>query len=237
MTNCKFCNTPSDSKYCPSCGHPMKVKRIDRHFITHELIHSIFHVDGGIFYTIKELAIRPGPSIRRYVDGEAERFRHFKPFGFLIITSLIYGFVSHYIGYREPETEADYGTFLIKWLESNDKYAALLSVVFIAPVLRFIFYRKQSFNIFEYIILLSFITGQVMLAGVLAEALTGILHSEIPGDVYMVLLFLFYGWAIGGFFGVKGIGGYLKAFLAYFVSIILFMIFVIIADGIAGLFL
>ena len=86
MHTCKFCAETFDSNFCPNCGKPKNIKRIDRHFIIHELIHSVFHVDGGIFYTIKELAVRPGESVRKYIDGEKERFKHFKPFGFLILS-------------------------------------------------------------------------------------------------------------------------------------------------------
>src|SRR3989304_2063793 len=103
MNTCKKCYLQSVGNYCPDCGTPFHIKRIDKKYILHELEHSILHIENGIFYTIKELIVNPGNTIRNFIKGE--RDKHFKPLGFLIISSVIYGFVSHYFGYSEIDQD------------------------------------------------------------------------------------------------------------------------------------
>ena len=61
--NCKNCNTEINKNYCPNCGQPTKLKRIDGHYILSE-IGSVLNFDKGILFTIRELLLRPGQSVR-----------------------------------------------------------------------------------------------------------------------------------------------------------------------------
>jgi rRNA maturation endonuclease Nob1 len=47
--NCKNCNTEITSKFCPECGQPTTLKRIDGKYIMHEIEH-ILHFERGILY-------------------------------------------------------------------------------------------------------------------------------------------------------------------------------------------
>jgi hypothetical protein len=85
MTDCKSCGNILNEKYCPNCGQPAKLKRIDKHYISHELLH-LLHFEKGFFYTIRELMTRPGDSIKEFIV--EHRNKHMKPVGFLILTSL-----------------------------------------------------------------------------------------------------------------------------------------------------
>lgn len=60
--NCKNCNTIINSKFCPDCGQPASLKRIDGKYIIHEIEHVV-HFERGILYTIRELTINPGQNI------------------------------------------------------------------------------------------------------------------------------------------------------------------------------
>jgi len=62
MNNCSNCNDALTGKYCSNCGQPVKVKRIDGHYIVHEIEH-VLHFERGILFTIKELLIRPGQNM------------------------------------------------------------------------------------------------------------------------------------------------------------------------------
>lgn len=91
---CSNCHTKFIGPYCYACGQKAGQHRIDLHFLLHEIQHGVFHVDKGIFYTIKELFTRPGHSIREFLDGK--RVKHFKPVALLLLLAGIYGFLSHY---------------------------------------------------------------------------------------------------------------------------------------------
>lgn len=234
MTTCKNCSESFEGNYCPNCGTIVRAKRIDNHYVVEELEHGILHLDKGILFTLKELLIRPGKSARNFVEGEKERFKHFKPLGFLIITSVIYGFISHKFGYYEADSESN--SAIINWIENHNNYANLIAIAYIALGLRYVFYRKRDYNLFEYFILMAFVTGQIMVFGIFAEIISGITHSETPTDIYLLLSILYCSWSIGSFFNVKSFWGYAKAFLAYNCCILGFIITVSIVDALISAF-
>ncbi|WP_313265727.1 DUF3667 domain-containing protein [Sphingobacterium sp.] len=87
MTNCKNCGTDITLNFCPNCGQPAILKRIDAHYIAHEIEH-VLHFERGILYTIRELITTPGKNVKKYIA--ENRSRLVKPIIFIIITSLIY---------------------------------------------------------------------------------------------------------------------------------------------------
>ena len=93
--NCKNCNTQINYKFCPDCGQPTSLKRIDGHYIVHEIEH-ILHFERGILYTIRELVTNPGQKIRNYLS--ENRSRLVKPILFIIMTSLIYSLTINLFG-------------------------------------------------------------------------------------------------------------------------------------------
>lgn len=57
-------------EFCHECGQRTDTHRIDYHFLVHEVQHGVFHGNKGIIYILKELLIKPGHTIREYVDGK-----------------------------------------------------------------------------------------------------------------------------------------------------------------------
>lgn len=86
-TSCINCDRTAggpDQKYCPNCGQPTPVHRIDWHFLSHELEHSVLHMDRGILYSLKQLMLQPGKLLRDYIEGR--RGNQVKPL--LLITMM-----------------------------------------------------------------------------------------------------------------------------------------------------
>ena len=51
LENCKNCKNEVTSNYCSNCGKPVKLKRIDKHYISHEFfIYYILTKDFFIQY-------------------------------------------------------------------------------------------------------------------------------------------------------------------------------------------
>lgn len=47
--------------YCPNCGQKTTTHRYSiQHFIAHDFVHGIWHVDKGILFTLAGLFKRPG---------------------------------------------------------------------------------------------------------------------------------------------------------------------------------
>lgn len=221
--NCKNCNSEVNSKYCPNCGQPTEVKRINGHYIIHEIEH-ILHFERGIFYTIKELITNPGQNIRNYLT--ENRSRLVKPIIFIIITSLIYTITIHFFHIEDHYINFESGEKVLtsekifKWIQEHYGYANIIMGVFIALWTKLLF-RKSQYNFYEILILLCFVIGIAMLIYSLFAVFEGITHIKlmaiggIIGIVYCV-------WSIGQFFGKNKILSYVKVFFAYLLGMLTF---------------
>ena len=224
--NCKNCNTEVNSKFCPDCGQPTSLKRIDRHYIIHEIEH-ILHFERGILYTIRELITNPGQNIRTYLS--ENRSRLVKTVIFIIITSLIYTLTSHFFHIKEEVINFEVSDksaigSILKWMQEHYGYTSILTGIFIAIWLK-IFFKKYEYNFYELLIMLCFVQGISMLIFAIFAFLQGISHfnllsfAGILGVIYMT-------WGIGNFFEERKIGNYAKALVSFFLGTMTFYIIV-----------
>lgn len=218
-------------RFCPNCGKEEKPRRIDFHYIKHEIEH-VLHFEKGILFTIKELLIRPGESIREFIS--EDRNRLVKPIIFIIITSLIYTLISHFFHIEDEyiKYEGMEKSVLVKifgWLQANYGYFNILTGAFIAVWLK-VFFKKYDYNFFELLIMLCFVQGISMLIFAFFSIIEGLLHIKLLFVAGMIG-FIYIVWAIGNFFEKKKIINYFKALTCYLFGMITFM-FLITAIGI-----
>jgi hypothetical protein len=222
MNNCTNCNDELIGKYCSNCGQPVKVKRIDGHYIVHEIEH-ILHFERGILYTIKELLIRPGQNIRNFIA--ENRSRLVKPIIFIIVTSLIYTIISHFFHIEDEyvnftETKKTTTSSIFSWIQNHYGYANIIMGVFITFWLK-IFFRKYDYNFFELLILLCFVMGMGMLifsVFALFEGLTKLNLMQISGFIGIAYCV----WAIAQFFDKTKPISYAKALASYLLGMLTF---------------
>ena len=220
MPDCKNCGTEGSLNYCANCGQPLILKRIDGHYLTHEIEH-ILHFERGILYTVKELFIRPGRTVKLYIS--ENRSRLVKPIIFLIVTSLIYTLATHFFHIKEgyvnfQEKELTTTGRIFKWVEEHYGYANIIMGVFIALWTK-LFFRKYNYNFFEILILLCFTMGMGMLIFAIFAIISGIVHfdmMQIGGYVGI----LYCAWAIGQFFDKTKAFNYIKALGAYLLCMV-----------------
>ncbi|WP_083732997.1 zinc ribbon domain-containing protein [Spirosoma montaniterrae] len=232
---CRNCGAEVTQNYCPNCGQPVQLKRIDGHYIAHEIQH-VLHFEKGILYTVRELLINPGRNVRHFLTDN--RSRLVKPVIFIIVTSLIYTLVLHffhiedaYIKFRGGEGERKSITLtFFKWVTEHYGYANIMMGVLIALFLK-LFFRKADYNFFEILILLCFTMGMNMLILAVFALIQGIVHANLMG-VGAILGFAYCTWAIGQFFGKGTAVNYLKAFAAYLLGFMIF-IFMILGVGLS----
>jgi len=228
--NCKHCKTEVKLNYCPNCGRPTNLSRIDGQYILSE-ISSVLNFDKGILFTIRELLLRPGQSVRKFVSDDRNRL--VKPIIFIITTSLIYSLVIHFFhiedGYVKFE-EAKLSTtgLIFKWVQEHYGYANIIMGIFISLWIK-LFFRKYGYNFFEILILLCFVMGIGMLIFSVFAIFQGLLHIDIM-QVAAILSFIYATWAIGQFFDKSKFLNYVKASLSYFLGFMTF-VFTIILIG------
>ncbi|MCZ8284970.1 MAG: DUF3667 domain-containing protein [Bacteroidia bacterium] len=205
---------------CSQCGQPAKLKRIDAHYISHEIQH-LLHFEKGLLLTVKELLTRPGETIKEHLT--VNRNRHIKPIPFLIFTSLIYTLISHYFhlnkafeaqGAEAAALSKSSISTLFKWLEGHYGYANIMMGGLIALWIK-VFFRRYQYNIFEITILLCFVMGEGMLLLAVETLVVGLIGNPMLLSFVGFIIWFYAAWAIGQFFENRKASGYIKAFLAY----------------------
>jgi len=233
--NCRNCNNEVSQNYCAQCGQPVHLKRIDSHYILHEIEH-VLHFERGILYTIKELITNPGRNLKNYLL--ENRSRLVKPIIFIIVTSLVYSICSKlfrfedaYLSYRDDKVSATHSIF--KWIQGHYGYANIIMGICIALWTK-LFFRKYSFNLFEILIVLCFVMGMGMLIFSVFGVIGGLteLHlmpaAGIAGFVYTT-------WAIGQFYEKSKAISYVKALFAYILGMLSFTILALIIGTITDI--
>ena len=182
------------------------LKRIDRHYISHEIEH-VLHLDRGFFYTVRELLLRPGKAVREFLFEDRKKL--VKPILFLILSSVIFSITIHFIHTEVSLFNIDritplQGKIRSKeiggWINSNIGYSQLLMAVYIAIWLK-IFFRKRNYNFYEILLLLSYIFGEALLIFLLFIILANIFENQFVGSVGVGIYLLYITFLIsGGYF-------------------------------------
>lgn len=175
---CKNCGNVANESYCPYCAQKTKVDRITFKSLLEEFSDTIFQVNKGFLYTVKELFIRPGHTIREYLDGK--RKNHFKPIAFVFTLSTIYFLLSRYVdfdtllGYlaegfsaadadiskESPDyEESKKMAGILNWMANNYAYASLLLLPLYA-LASYLSFLGLRYNYLEHIAVNAYVTGQ-----------------------------------------------------------------------------
>jgi hypothetical protein len=219
---CVKCQEPLSGRFCSQCGQPQKPKRIDGAYILAE-VGSVLNFDKGILYTIRELLLRPGSTIKRFV--EADRGRIVKPIIYILLSSLIYTLLQRTLKFQDAYMNYSFeedalGSIILRWVSQNYGYANIVVAIFIAFWIK-VFFRKYGYNFFELLVLSFFILGTAMYFFTLA-GIVDLMVPNVVADKIVVIGVLHLSWAIGRFFGKKFIH-YVKGLLCYILGLISFI--------------
>lgn len=207
---CLNCNNEVAEKFCGQCGQPANTRRINFHFLWHDLQHGLLHMDKGVLFTAKELFTRPGHSIREFLSGK--RVNHFKPFSLIIVLAGIYGFLSHYFHINilsnkvnvtgsgaEVELMRSRIMLVSDWITGHYSVLSFVQIP-VFTIATFIAFRKQKYNFMEHLVINTFLGAQKLLIQLLAfplfyafkdsDALSSVARiTDIIGYLYMYYSF------------------------------------------------
>ena len=222
--NCKNCSHPIDGNYCSNCGRPVKLKKIDREYIIHEIKDALFS-NSGFISTTKQLLLNPGESVRHYIT--EDRNRLVKPVTYLIVTSLLYTVASHvlkidYFAQFETPDETPVMNSITGWMMENMGYAGILIELYMAFWIK-LFFRKSGYNLYEIFVFLCYVSGLQILFHSIALIPQKFLHSDSL-TIAAIITTLYSFWAIGQFFDGKKAKNYLNAVLSFIVGILVVFI-------------
>lgn len=208
--NCLNCNEPSAYNYCQNCGQKSSTHRYSlKHFLEHDVIHGVWHVDKGVLFTIKELFTRPGHSVREYVQGKRVRFFNF--ISLLLIILAASAFAAHYnhIKLTDLMPQASKAT-MTSLEEFTTKYPKIVLVITIPiySLFSFIWFKRAGLNFTEHIVLNSYKTAAELIIALTFTAVT-IFYTNIK-----VLIFIYYFFVVFLSF-IYGIWFYAQFFSKY----------------------
>jgi hypothetical protein len=190
------------------------LERIDGKYIWSDFV-SVLIFEKGILFTIKELFLRPGDTIREFLH--YDRNKLVKPIAFLIFTSLVLIIIHDILGLntaRSPENTGSDGVLIVfEWVVDNLGLVNILLGLFIGLWTR-LFFIRSNFNIYEIFILVFFTTGIGSLIYTfirIVESIAGFESQYLSFVIEMVYSV----WAIGNFFNKNKFLSYIKGVLAY----------------------
>ena len=237
MTVCKNCNNTFEGKFCNNCGQKADTPRISLHYLWHEIQHGVFHLDKGVLYTFKELFIRPGHTIKDYLNGK--RVSHFKPFAYVFILAGILSLLRHYLLASElhvsgeisfEKNDANQPIVLDSIFNYAKSHLAITQLILL-PFFAFgswLTFRKRRYNFIENIILNAFLVGQnlafniifipvLLLNKLLQNDVVNNIISSVPNMYFIVVMF----WGYFQFFNnSNSFKTILKILLTYLIWLI-----------------
>ncbi len=197
-----------------------KLERIDKKYIARE-IQAIVNVEKGLLFTVKNLLIKPGATVRDYLF--YDRKKYMKPLLFLIFSSIVFSLLISALDVNVTFFNIDTISILKgkirsreigAWTQRNIGYSQLIMGIFVALWLA-LFYRKSKFNFYEIVVLLSYVFGE----GLLILGAFFVMDFPFKGYFFLKIGFMFYflyiPWGIGQFFGERKWKNYLIALLVY----------------------
>ena len=233
--NCLNCHRGVSGNYCQHCGQKSSIHRYSfKHFIEHDFIHGVWHVDKGVLYTIKQLFSRPGHAVREFIEGERARLFNFVTLIILIlgVTALMAPYIHIHLADLLPlETKETMNE--IDALSTKYPKVVVLILIPIYSLFSWLWFRKANLNYSEHLVLNSYKTAAELIIGVVFSIIT-IFYTKIESllVIYYVLVIcggLIYSvWFYSQFFSGYGYSKKTSIFRAVMIPVSYLLLSVII---------
>lgn len=150
---CPNCNAPTHGNFCANCGQKTDTHRITiKHFLFHDLLHGMWHLDRGILFTVKETLVRPGRAALDYISGK--RIRYYNIFYLCLLVIGLHIVLVHLYDYIHPE-RLSYNENNVEVTDFFTRYmkVLLLGIVPIIAIDARLMFPKMKLNLAEHFIL------------------------------------------------------------------------------------
>jgi hypothetical protein len=222
---CKNCGGQVSGNFCSSCGQRADTHKLNIHFILHDLQHALIHFDKGVLYTTKQLLIRPGHTIREFLEGK--RARHFQPLSFAIVLATFYGLLWHYLIFDHLHTSLiepgdditrAFGK-IVTWITEHFAFGGLILII-TSTLVSYVIFKKRKYNLAEHLVLNTYLMGLFLIVSLLVFPIVYIFRNALTfqyGIIQQGFLLVLMCWCYSQFFNkiskAKIIGLTLGAFL------------------------
>lgn len=236
---CKNCEHVFQGNFCSNCGQKTNTVRLDWHYIQDELKYTFLHINKGFLYTAKQLFIRPGHTVREFIEGK--RIQHYKPILMLFVLAGLNGLLMHFIPVEEfiykPSHDTDVvrqqkiGKEIYDFLTKNYALYELL-ILPIYALCSWLAFKKFGYNYIENIIINCFATSQRLLIGILFFPIQYFLR-ESPFLVFFSFIMVippigYTVWLIIQLYQKQDLGNVIVRMLLFVFNITLFIVLLIV---------
>lgn len=189
------------------------LKRINSAYIWHEFQH-IFHFEKGFLYTIKGLLLRPGKTVREFIN--EDRTKAVKPVIFILVISTVVTLIlkstgdKMYFWSTDRFNDRKIAENILEWFNLNIGYTFILVGIHITFWAK-VFFRKHPYNFWELLITFCYYIGQTLLIFLILTLGLKYTNLYFKNELskYIGVAYLF--WATGQFFGETRLLNYVKS--------------------------
>lgn len=149
---CLNCEKPTSGNFCNHCGQKTDTHRVTfKHFIFHDLLHGVWHIEKEILFTLKEAITRPGNAALDYIKGK--RIRYYNVFYLILLLIGLGVFIENiylssslkYTSYLDNSFKEEEGSVVIDFIGRYVKFFLALAVPVFALNSYWLFNRKKLF--------------------------------------------------------------------------------------------
>jgi hypothetical protein len=226
---CKNCNQSIKSNYCENCGQRTSINKVTFKETFQDFVDMVFSVNAPLMLTLKMLIVNPGKLFREYLAGKRKKF--YKPVAFFILTTIVFVLLKALLNFDPMANMAVAGDMHLNqslfndagiYMAKNSNNFIFIFVFSFAIMVKMFFYKKYSFV--EYLAISFYIIGfYVVITTVLMPWLKYL--GPKYNMISMVFMFFYVIYAMLSFFKKIIIGTIFKIFMAFFISLILYMFF------------
>lgn len=203
---CKNCSQEFVGAYCNACGQKQS-ERISFRHLWEQLVESLFDVEKGLVYTVRQLTVHPGHTVVAYLNGKRKSI--YGPVKYLLLWTAIFFVLSSVIGRVDKQVSItallfnDHQAFSS---ESFDDFVDIYSFALahythifyagLAPFLAmfcYLLFRKHGFSFIELTIPYLYLSGHLALFMVINTVVMALFGPRaLPAIMLTSIIFLLY---------------------------------------------
>lgn len=202
------------NKFCPDCGQKLLPERLTVKSVSANAFISIFNLERGFFYTIKELLIKPGELIENYLKGATKKYHN--PIGlsiFLMTISVVImalfmdndAYLDSMIAQTRIMIESMGLPFEEKGFRKSmnviQNFYTVLPLLFIPGFALFakLIFSSKKLNFAEHMVVFIYSTCIMALIGIFMN----ILYSIFPDLIQYMMVLSFPAWVFSLFYVIR----------------------------------
>lgn len=204
---CKNCDNEFVGNYCNLCGQKI-TNRFTLLHIWGLIADDLFEIDRGLLFTVKELWINPGNTALNYIEGKTKPY--YSPLKYLIFWTALFLILAPFfkdlravdsiesliINSHPPFSGESLEDFSALYLHVLSHYTNLfyLGLVPFLSITGYVIYLRKKYNFTEFIILYTYLCGQIsflLIAAILLSPIVG-KQGELIFIVFTIVAVLYF---------------------------------------------